>query len=82
MSEQQSLSPWKFKPWWCQPWTITLTGVSLISGSWFVFERVWLTVLVAIPVLTWMIFFLLIWPQMMIKSGVLEAYQKEILNEE
>ncbi|HLP90521.1 MAG TPA: DUF6737 family protein [Nostocaceae cyanobacterium] len=82
MSEQQSLSPWKFKPWWCQPWSIVLTGISLIGGSWVLFERIWLTVLVGIPVFTWMVFFLLIWPQMMIKSGVLELYQTEIMDDE
>jgi hypothetical protein len=31
----------------------------------------WLTILVAIPLLVWMGFFLLIWPQMMVESGLL-----------
>ncbi|MEA5514362.1 DUF6737 family protein [Nodularia sp. UHCC 0506] len=75
MSEQKPLSPWKYKPWWCQPWSILLTGLTLISGSWLVFQTIWLTVLVAIPVLVWMVFFLLIWPQLMIRSGVLETDQ-------
>jgi hypothetical protein len=79
MSEQQPLSPWKFKPWWCQPWSILLTGVTLIGGSWILFKIVWLTVLVALPVLVWMIFFLLVWPQLVMRSGILEAYQKENL---
>ncbi|HLO84721.1 MAG TPA: DUF6737 family protein [Nostocaceae cyanobacterium] len=79
MSEQQPLSPWKFKPWWCQPWSILLTGVSLIGGSWFLFRTIWLTVLVALPVLVWMGFFLLIWPQLVMRSGVLDSYQKENL---
>ncbi|WP_315785167.1 DUF6737 family protein [Fischerella sp. JS2] len=75
MSKQKSISPWKFKPWWCQPWSILFTGVTLISGSWVIFKTVWLTVLIAIPVLTWMGFFLLIWPQLIIRSGILESYQ-------
>jgi ABC-type transport system involved in cytochrome c biogenesis permease subunit len=71
MSEQQTISPWKYKPWWCQPWSIIMTTITLISGSWLVFKIMWLTILVAIPLLIWMGFFLLIWPQMMVESGLL-----------
>ena len=76
MSERQTTSPWKYKPWWCQPWSIVLTGVTLISGIWLIFKIVWLTILVAIPLLLWMGFFLLIWPQLMIRSGVLDNSEK------
>ncbi|MEM7554409.1 MAG: DUF6737 family protein [Cyanobacteria bacterium P01_A01_bin.84] len=72
MSEQKPFRVWDYKPWWCQPWSILLTGTTLISGSWFLFRFIWLTVLVAIPVLTWMIFFLLIYPQAVAKSGMLD----------
>ncbi|TFI54251.1 hypothetical protein BLD44_011215 [Mastigocladus laminosus UU774] len=75
MSQIKPISPWKFKPWWCQPWSILLTGLTLISGSWIIFKIVWLTVLIAIPVLTWMGFFLIIWPSLIIRSGILESYQ-------
>ncbi|PPJ63404.1 DUF6737 family protein [Cuspidothrix issatschenkoi] len=57
MSEQQIISPWKYKPWWCQPWSIVLTGVTLVTGIWLIFKIVWLTILVAIPLLIWMGFF-------------------------
>ncbi len=77
MSEQKTLNPWDYKPWWCQPWSILLTGVTLIIGSWLLLKIIWVTVIVAIPVLVWMGFFLLIWPQLMIRSGVLEAYQND-----
>ncbi|MBW4556948.1 MAG: hypothetical protein KME59_13560 [Trichormus sp. ATA11-4-KO1] len=77
MSQQKSLSPWQYKPWWCQPWSILLTGVILISSSWLLFKNIWLTVLVSIPVFIWMGFFLLIWPQLMIRSGVLESHQTD-----
>ena len=76
MSEQQTISPWQSKPWWCQPWSIILTSLTLISGSWLIFKIIWLTILVAIPLLIWMGFFLLIWPQMMISSGVLDNLEK------
>ncbi|MBD2343357.1 DUF6737 family protein [Anabaena subtropica] len=75
MSEQKTVNPWDYKPWWCQPWSILLTGVSIIIGSWLLWKLIWLTVIVAIPILIWMGFFLLIWPQLMIRSGVLESYQ-------
>ncbi|WP_026736472.1 DUF6737 family protein [Fischerella sp. PCC 9605] len=74
MSEKP-VSPWQFKPWWCQPWSILLTGVTLIGSSWLIFKTVWLTVLISIPVLVWMGFFLLIWPQLIIRSGILDSYQ-------
>jgi hypothetical protein len=77
MSEQKTLNPWDYKPWWCQPWSISLTGVTLIIGSWLLLKIIWVTVIVAIPVLVWMGFFLLIWPQLMIRSGVLESYQND-----
>ncbi|QSJ19422.1 hypothetical protein JYQ62_12280 [Nostoc sp. UHCC 0702] len=77
MSEQKPLNPWDYKPWWCQPWSILLTGVTLISGSWLLFKNIWITILVSIPVLIWMGFFLLIWPQLMIRSGILESYQRD-----
>ncbi|BAB74126.1 DUF6737 family protein [Anabaena sp. FACHB-709] len=73
MSEQKTLNPWNYKPWWCQPWSILLTGLSLIGGSWLLLKIIWVTVIVAIPVLVWMGFFLLIWPPLMIRSGVLES---------
>ncbi|GAX40552.1 hypothetical protein NIES4075_15180 [Tolypothrix sp. NIES-4075] len=77
MSEQKPISPWNYKPWWCQPWSILLTGVTLISGSWILFKIIWLTILVCVPILTWMGFFLLIWPQLMKSSGALESLHEE-----
>ncbi|MEB3210240.1 MAG: DUF6737 family protein [Leptolyngbyaceae bacterium] len=61
----QYASIWSYKPWWCQPWSIVLTGVSIIGGSWYVFKVWWLTGLLAIPTLTWMFFFLGVYPRLM-----------------
>jgi hypothetical protein len=55
---------WSYKPWWCQPWSILLTGSSLILGSWGLFNRLWVTVIVAMPMLAWMGFFILVYPQL------------------
>ncbi|MGL5058912.1 MAG: DUF6737 family protein [Microcoleus sp.] len=74
--EEKPLNPWNYKPWWCQPWSILLTGTSLIAGSWLLLKNVWITVLVAIPLLAWMGFFLLVWPKLMLSSGLLEKYQE------
>lgn len=57
-------SPWTYKPWWCQPWSILLTGSGLILGSWFLLHRLWLTAVIAVPVGSWMAFFLLVWPRL------------------
>lgn len=74
MTGQKPLNPWNYKPWWCQPWSILLTGTILISGSWFIWRTVWLTLVISLPILAWMGFFLLIWPQLMRQSGILEHY--------
>ena len=65
---QKSPSIWNYKPWWCQPWSIILTGISLIGGSWLLLLNVWITSFVAIPVLIWMIYFILIFPKLAIAS--------------
>jgi hypothetical protein len=70
-----SKSVWDFKPWWCQPWSILLTGMTLIAGSWLLLKIIWVTILVAIPVFIWMGFFLLIYPKMMRDSGLLQQKQ-------
>lgn len=36
-----------------------------MAGTWFVTKIVWLTILVALPVLAWMGLFLILWPQAM-----------------
>ncbi|MFB2835912.1 DUF6737 family protein [Floridanema evergladense] len=74
MSRQKPLNPWNYKPWWCQPWSVVLTGTILISGSWFIWRTVWLTLVISLPILAWMGFFLLVWPQLMRQSGILEQY--------
>jgi hypothetical protein len=63
------LTIWQYKPWWCQPWSILLTGIILIGGTWLLTKIIWLTVLVAVPILIWMGFFLLVYPRLMAQSG-------------
>jgi hypothetical protein len=76
LSNQQPLNPWNYKPWWCQPWSILLTGVVIVLGSWAILKTVWVTVLVSLPILIWWTYFLLIWPQLIRLSDTLENNQQ------
>ena len=55
-------SIWTIKPWWCQPWSIVLTGVVITLASWIVFPHWWATALVAVGVLGWWTLFLVLVP--------------------
>lgn len=56
---------WSHKPWWCQPWTIALAGISIIGGSWLLLHRWWLTGAIALPITAWMGFFIVLYPRLM-----------------
>jgi membrane protein YdbS with pleckstrin-like domain len=60
--EQSVLSLWALKPWWCQPWTILLTGIALVLGSWVLLRLWWITALLTMAVLAWWILFLILVP--------------------
>jgi len=59
----QELSLWALKPWWCQPWSILLTGLAAIVGSWLLQGRLWITIPGASLVLLWWWLFLVIVPR-------------------
>lgn len=84
MTQEKPVSVWNYKPWWCQPWSILLVGITIIGGSWLIFKimfgMLWLAVLIAIPVIAWMGFFLLVYPQLVIRSGLLDASVGEVEN--
>jgi hypothetical protein len=67
---------WDYKPWWCQPWSILLTGNGLIAASWVLGQRYWLTGLVAVPLVAWMGFFVGVFPRMARESGMLDAMKQ------
>lgn len=54
---------WALKPWWCQPWSIVLTGLALPVASWVVLGRWWITAPVAMAVLAWWWLFLVLAPR-------------------
>lgn len=72
-SEQKYFSVWHYKPWWCQPWSIILTGILIISGSWLLAKIFWITILVSIPIVVWWIYFLILYPQLVKKAYLQES---------
>lgn len=63
MSNAKSFNVWEYKPWWCQPWSILLTGITIIAASWFVFQKIWLVLVISFPILVWWVYFLIIYPK-------------------
>ena len=64
-SNSKSVNIWDYKPWWCQPWSILLTGLSIIIGSWLLLKTIWVTVGISLVIFAWWIYFLIVYPQMM-----------------
>ena len=61
--DSSSSSLWQSKPWWCQPWTILLTGLAVIAVSWLLLHRWWISAPVALAVLLWWWLFLVVVPR-------------------
>ncbi len=55
-------SLWEQKPWWCQPWSILLTGVVAVAITQLWPHRLWFTVLSALVVIAWWGLFLVLAP--------------------
>ena len=56
-------SLWQTKPWWCQPWSIILTGLAIPTGIWLLFHRLWLVLPVAAAIGIWWTVFLYLVPR-------------------
>ena len=54
---------WDEKPWWCQPWSIVLTGLIAIAGSWWLLHKIWITGLVVLAIAAWWLLFLVLVPK-------------------
>ena len=55
-------SVWDLKPWWCQPWSILLTGLAIVAGSWLVLRLWWVTTGVSLAIGAWWLLFLVLMP--------------------
>jgi hypothetical protein len=62
-SPAQVGSIWQHKPWWCQPWSILLTGLAAMGLSWIWLQHWWITALVSAAVLVWWVLFLVLVPR-------------------
>ncbi|XP_057963925.1 uncharacterized protein LOC131155045 [Malania oleifera] len=56
-------SVWDTKPFWCQPWTITLTGVVVVACSWLILHSIMVTAVVLFLICTWWYIFLYSYPK-------------------
>lgn len=56
-------SLWSLKPWWCQPWSILLTGAVVVVASWILLHLIWLTAISAVAVCLWWLLFLVLVPR-------------------
>lgn len=61
--EPKSTNVWDYKPFWCQPWSIILTGASAIAFSWLILHQIWLTIALCLPIAAWWVYFLIIYPR-------------------
>jgi len=59
---QQPVAFWSLKPWWCQPWSIVLTGLVGSFGSWLLLHRLWITLPITLAILAWWMLFLVLVP--------------------
>ena len=53
---------WSIKPFWCQPWTIIMTGLCILFSAWKIFDNLIIITLISISILIWWILFLIIAP--------------------
>lgn len=60
---ESSQSLWQQKPWWCQPWSIVLTGVAVPTVSWIWLHRWWITTPAALVIVVWWYLFLYLVPK-------------------
>ncbi|XP_072989391.1 uncharacterized protein [Typha latifolia] len=56
-------SVWDTKPSWCQPWTILLTGVSVVACSWILVHSVVTSAAVFSLISAWWYIFLYLYPK-------------------
>jgi len=62
MTSTHQDSIWEHKPWWCQPWSIVLTGMVAVAASWWLLHRWWVSLPVLVAVLFWWMLFLVLVP--------------------
>ncbi|GER55362.1 ESX-1 secretion system protein eccD1 [Striga asiatica] len=69
---------WDTKPSWCQPWTIGLTGIGIITGSWLILNSIIVTSIVAVVICLWWYIFLYSYPKAY--SDMIAERRKKVTN--
>ena len=68
--DPHSLNLWDYKPWWCQPWSIILTGILVTISVAIVTKIIWVRLLVFVAILAWWTYFLVLVPKMIKNSSL------------
>jgi hypothetical protein len=71
----KSFDIWNYKPWWCQPWSILLTGIVIITSSWLIGKNLWISLLVSLPIVAWWVYFLILYPRL-VSQAMEESHTK------
>lgn len=79
-SDSKSTNIWDYKPWWCQPWSIILTGTAIAGGSWLILHILWVTVGISVLIIIWWVYFLIIYPQLFTKYLASQSSASQIEN--
>ncbi len=53
---------WKTKPYWCQPWSIILTGIFILWSSWTLLNNMYFSIILSLLIITWWLIFLILAP--------------------
>ena len=73
--EEDEKNVWKTKPFWCQPWTIVLTGVGIISLPTILFDWKAVSGVFVVPIAAWWYIFLYAYPKSYRENGMMEEYE-------
>ena len=68
--EMEERNVWKTKPVWCQPWTIVLTGLTIIILPTFLFDWKYVSAAFAFPIGAWWYIFLYAYPKSFREGGM------------
>ena len=68
-SSDKNNSYWAEKPLWCQPWTILVTGITLIIVTNYLFRNILVVAILGVIIICWWLLFLVIAPVAYLKEA-------------
>ena len=75
LQKEDEKNVWKTKPFWCQPWTIVLTGVGIISLPTILFDWKAVSGVFVVPIAAWWYIFLYAYPKSYRENNGMEEYE-------